>query len=111
MLHSAAQNVSPEAIYAALSALGLGGSDPTIDGKFQGGESRIFKVSFKDHQSLSVRVRHPRQENPQVIIDTVEMETRVFCKLETQGFRWSPRYRGACLSFDNPIRYPFMVLD
>ncbi|KAG8418877.1 hypothetical protein J3459_011933, partial [Metarhizium acridum] len=105
------QILDPEAICAALSDLQLGGSDPFVAGEFQGGESRIFKINFKDHPSLSLRVRHPNQGNQEIIICHVEMETRIFRTLEAKGFSWSPRYRGASLTFDNPIRYPFLVLD
>ena len=31
--------------------------------------------------------------------------------LEAKGFPWSPHYRGSSLTFDNPIEYPFVVLD
>ncbi|OAQ98533.1 hypothetical protein LLEC1_02774 [Akanthomyces lecanii] len=105
------QNLEPSAICAALSGLQLGGNDPFVDGEFQGGECRIFKVSLKGHPSLAVRVSHPVPGSQQDIIDHVDMETRIFRTLEAKGFAWSPRYRGACLTFDNPIHYPFMVLD
>lgn len=39
------------------------------------------------------------------------METRIFRTLEAKGFPWSPHYRGSSLTFDNPIEYPFVVLD
>ena len=106
-----AQNVAPEAICAALCDFQLGGSDPVVDGEFQGGECRIFKVRFQDRPSLSIRVGHPNQGDRQEIIDNVDMETRIFRTLEAKGFSWSPRYRGAILTFDNPIKHPFMVLD
>ncbi|TQV94670.1 Protein kinase-like protein [Cordyceps javanica] len=106
-----AQNLNPEAICAAVSALQLGSSDPFVDGEFRGGECRIFKVSFKEDLSLSVRVNHPADGDQQDIIDHVNMETRFFRSLEAKAFPWSPRYRAASLTFDNPINYPFMVLD
>ncbi|KID62145.1 uncharacterized protein G6M90_00g051620 [Metarhizium brunneum] len=105
------QNLDPKAICAAVSHLQLGGNEAFVAGEFHGGECRIFKVSFKDHPSLSVRVGHSNQENQQGVIANVEMETHIFRTLEAKGFSWSPRYRGASLTFDNPIRYPFMVLD
>ncbi|KAJ3498118.1 hypothetical protein NLG97_g1382 [Lecanicillium saksenae] len=106
-----AQNLSPDAICAALAGLQLGGTDPFVDGESQGGECHIFKASFKDSPSLSVRINHPVHEDQQDTINNVSMETRIFRTLEENGFPWSPRYRAASLTFDNPINYPFMVLD
>lgn len=106
-----AQNLDPEAIRAALCQLQLGGTDPFVDGEFQGGECRIFKVRSKDCPSLSMRVRHPNQGIHQHAIEIVDMEARIFQALEAQGFSWTPRYRGASLTFNNPIKYPFIVLD
>ncbi|OAA39332.1 Protein kinase-like domain protein [Beauveria brongniartii RCEF 3172] len=111
MDQQAAQNLEPAAICAALSDLHLGGSDPFVDGEFQGGECRIFKISFKDRSSLSVRVNHPLHLSQQDVIANVDMDTRIFRTLEEKGFPWSPRYRAASLTFDNPINYPFVVLD
>jgi hypothetical protein len=108
-----AHNLNPQAIYAALSGLQVGGSDPFVDGEFQGGECRIFKVSFKDGSSVSVRVNHPVpvHGDQQDVIDSIKMDTRILRTLEEKGFPWSPRYRAASLTFDNPINYPFIVLD
>lgn len=104
-------DLSPEAIFAALSGLKVGGSDPFVDGEFQGGECRIFKISFKDQSSLSVRVYHPLWKDQQSILGNVHSEMEIFRKLESSGFRWVPRFRAASLTFDNPMLYPFMVLD
>ncbi|KAM3535966.1 hypothetical protein MY4038_000742 [Beauveria bassiana] len=103
--------LEPAAICAAVSGLCVGGIDPFVDGELQGGECRIFKISFKDHPSLSVRVNHPLRESQQDAIANVDMETRIIRTLEEKGFLWSPRYRAASLTFDNPINYPFVVLD
>lgn len=111
MVPHGAQNLNPEAICAAIAGFQLGGSNPFVDGEFQGGECHIFKISFKDHPSVSVRVHHSLHGSQQVAIDNVDMETRIFRTLEAKGFPWSPLYRAASLTFDNPIRYPFMVLD
>ena len=111
MVTQGAQNLNPEAICAALSGLKIGGSDSFVDSEIQGGECRIFKISFKDHPSVSMRVNHPFHGSQQDAVDNVDMETRIFRTLEAKGFPWSPRYRAASLTFDNPINYPFVVLD
>ncbi|KAM3562501.1 hypothetical protein MY1884_001800 [Beauveria asiatica] len=111
MNQQAAQSLEPTAICAALSDLHLGGSDPFVDGEFQGAECRIFKISFKDRPSLSVRVYHRLHLSQQEVIASVDMDTRMLRTLEEKGFPWSPRYRAASLTFDNPINYPFVVLD
>lgn len=39
------------------------------------------------------------------------MERHNFQILEEKGFTWVPHCYGASLTFDNPIKYPFMVLE
>ncbi|CEJ89231.1 hypothetical protein VHEMI05086 [[Torrubiella] hemipterigena] len=39
------------------------------------------------------------------------MERHIFQTLEAKGFTWFSHYRGASLTFDNPIKYPFLVLE
>lgn len=108
----AAPNLSPAAICAAVAELHLG-SAPFVDGTFQGGECRIFKVRFSDTPTtVAVRVRHPEHGDRQdIAISQVGDEARMLQRLEALGFRWSPRCRAASLSFANPVGHPFLVLD
>ncbi|CEJ90163.1 hypothetical protein VHEMI05964 [[Torrubiella] hemipterigena] len=57
------QNLSLEAIYEAFANLGVGSNEPLSVEEFQGANSHIFKVSFKDHPSLSVRIGHLSQSD------------------------------------------------
>lgn len=42
---------------------------------------------------------------------TIEAEWRILKLLEAKGFPWAPKPRGCSLAFDNPLKYPFIVLD
>ncbi|OPB44569.1 hypothetical protein A0O28_0028880 [Trichoderma guizhouense] len=104
-----AQNLEPTNILAAVAELGVGGNGAFLDGEFNGGECRIFKLSFKDQASIAVRVPH-QVDDQDDIIAAVQIEVHILQKLEEKGFHWSPRCRGFNLTFDNPIKYPFIVL-
>ncbi|KAL6837303.1 hypothetical protein V8C40DRAFT_260322 [Trichoderma camerunense] len=68
-----AQNLEPTNILAAVAELGVGGNGAFIDGEFNGGECRIFKLSFKDQASIAVRVPH-QVDDQDDIIATVQIE-------------------------------------
>ncbi|KAF2400119.1 hypothetical protein EJ06DRAFT_530869 [Trichodelitschia bisporula] len=101
---------SPESIIAAVSELGIGGTTPSLDVVFSGGQCQIYKLSFADHESLAVRIPHRVDDNPDSIIYGLYAEWQVVQKLEDKGFRWAPRCRGRSRTFDNPVGYPFLVL-
>ncbi|TFB06017.1 hypothetical protein CCMA1212_001423 [Trichoderma ghanense] len=97
-------------IAAAVSELNLGGNEPFLDGEFSGGECRIFKLSFADHASVAVRVRHASHDiSHDNHIAMVQDEVQIPQKLEERGFPWAPKCLGASLTFDNPIKSPFSV--
>ncbi|KAL6794110.1 hypothetical protein J3E68DRAFT_450769 [Trichoderma sp. SZMC 28012] len=104
-----AQNLEPTSILAAVAELGVGGNGAFIDGEFNGGECRIFKISFNNQTSIAVRVPH-QVDDQDDIIAMVQIEVRILQKLEEKGFCWSPRCCGFSLTFDNPIKYPFIIL-
>ncbi|KAF3063253.1 hypothetical protein CFAM422_010197 [Trichoderma lentiforme] len=104
-----AQNLEPTSILAAVAELGVGGNGAFIDGEFNGGECRIFKISFNGQTSIAVRVPH-QVDDQDDIIAIVQTEVRILQKLDEKGFRWSPRCCGFSLTFDNPIKYPFIIL-
>ncbi|KAK4064393.1 hypothetical protein Trihar35433_7910 [Trichoderma harzianum] len=104
-----AQNLEPTSILAAVAELGVGGNGAFIDGEFNGGECRIFKISFKDQASIAVRVPH-QVDDQDDIIATVQIEVSILQMLQEKGFQWPPRCCGSSLTFDNPIKYPFIVL-
>ncbi|KAI1733646.1 kinase-like domain-containing protein [Xylaria scruposa] len=104
-------NLEPDNILAAVVQLGIGGNVPSVVAEFNGGECRVFKIRFKDEASLAVRVLHPTDDcNHDNTIAAIQTEVRILQTLEEKGFRWAPRYRGASLTFDNPVKHPFIVL-
>ncbi|KAL7804895.1 kinase-like domain-containing protein [Trichoderma aethiopicum] len=110
MAHEAG-NLQVRNIAAAVTELGLGGSSPFLDGEFSGGECRIFKLSFADHASVAVRVRHASHDtNHENHIAMVEDEVETLQQLQAKGFAWAPKCLGASLTFGNLIKSPFSVL-
>ena len=82
-----------------------------MDGEFSGGECRVFKLSFNDEASVAVRVPHPTDDSSHDdTIATVQIEVRILRTLEAKDLLWAPRCRGVSLTFDNPIKHPFIVL-
>lgn len=110
MASQAIPDFEPKNIFAAVSQLGITGDCPTLDGEFDGGECRIFKLSFKGEANVAVRVRHPNSGSSDFAIDLVQKEVRIHDELKAKGFPWAPTCLGASLTFDNPVNYPFVVL-
>jgi hypothetical protein len=101
----------PQNIFAAVSQIGIVGNCPFLNGEFRGGECRVFKLSFKDEASVAIRVLHPNDDSSHNnTIATVQIEVRILKELEAKGFPWAPRCLGASLTFDNPVKHPFVVL-
>ncbi|OAA35198.1 hypothetical protein NOR_08121 [Metarhizium rileyi] len=99
-------------VVAAVTELRIGRNAPFFAGEFIGGECRIFKLGYEDEASVAVRVRHPTDDSSRDdTIAIVKAEIRLVQTLEAKGFRWAPTYRGASLTFENPIEHPFIVLS
>ncbi|CAK7275655.1 hypothetical protein SEPCBS57363_006819, partial [Sporothrix epigloea] len=98
-------------IFAAVSELGIGGPVPSLDAEFNGGQCRVYKLSFQDHESVAVRVplRMTTTERDGIIY-ALRSELQTLQILETTGFPWAPRCRASSLTFDNPLKLPFLVL-
>ncbi|KAL7919521.1 hypothetical protein ACQKWADRAFT_329559 [Trichoderma austrokoningii] len=93
----------PQDILAAVSELGIGGTAPSLDEEFDGGQCRVYKLSFEDQESLAVRLPlHMRASRPDDVLSALRSELQTLQTLETKGFPWAPRCRGSSLTFDNP---------
>lgn len=103
--------MDPENIFAAVSQLGIGGAAPSLDEEFRGGQCRVYKLSFQARESLAVRVPlYISAGSPDEIIGALSTEWTTLQTLEAKGFRWAPRCHGRSLTFDNPVKHPFLVL-
>lgn len=95
----------------AISQLRSDKQIPTLSQYFDGGQCRVFKVTFTDSESWAVRVPlfvcHASQD---AVIQLLESEARILQELESTGFSWAARLRGSSLTFDNAIGYPFIAL-
>jgi aminoglycoside phosphotransferase (APT) family kinase protein len=116
MTSTSPPTIDPSALFAAVSALGIGGTAPSVDAVFSGGEHHTYKLTFKNHESLAVRVPlytgivGSISSTPEDVIDTVRHEMRTLEMLEEKGFKWAPRCLGGSLTFENEIGSPFLVL-
>ncbi|KAJ6786276.1 hypothetical protein PWT90_00816 [Aphanocladium album] len=109
---SLSQNLSDEAILDAVAAFDLGGCCASVAGEFQAGECHVFRVTFSDHPSICLRVMHARARyGDEEAIRQADRDRRVYQRLESSGFAWSSRLVGASLTFDNPVGYPFLLLE
>lgn len=104
------QNFYEEGIPAAVSHLQPGHQVPTVNGHFDAGQCRVFKVDFADGESWAVRVplflRHASRE---FIIYLVEHEADVLEELGKKEFRWVAKLRGHSATFDNAVGHPFIA--
>lgn len=95
----------------AKSHLRNDGQIPTMHQYFDGGQCRVFRVTFMDGESRAIRVplfvRHDSQD---IVIQLLESEARILQEFELKGFSWAARLRGCSLTFDNAIKYPFIAL-
>lgn len=103
--------LEPKNILVAVSQIGIVGHCPFLAGELCGGECRVFKLSFGNEASVAVRVPHPDDNNSHDnTIATLQTEVNILKTLEAKGFLWAPRCLGTSLTFDNPIKHPFIVL-
>ncbi|KAI9695935.1 MAG: hypothetical protein M1820_008347 [Bogoriella megaspora] len=105
------QGFKGENLLAAVSQ-GLDGETPYFNGEHRGGQCHVFKLSFKSRKS-SLAVRVPLYMpvcSPDEKIDALRMEMQSLQTLETKGFQWAPKCYGHSLTFDNPVRHPFIIL-
>ncbi|KAJ0163946.1 hypothetical protein CTA2_2076 [Colletotrichum tanaceti] len=102
-------------VLAAVTQLGLGGLALSLDEQFRGGQCHIYKLSFLDEadsearKSLAVRVPLYMPDGDGMI-SALRTEWQTLLKLQEKGFVWSPEPLGCSLTFDNPVKHPFLVL-
>ncbi|KAI0101847.1 hypothetical protein GGR51DRAFT_550772 [Nemania sp. FL0031] len=96
MVPKVGPDFEPQKLFAAISQLGLGKA-PTLDQKFRGGQCYIFKLSFRDKKSLSVRI---------LLYTSVHNQLNKIPIVKAEA----PKCRRYSLSFNNPIKHPFIAL-
>lgn len=110
------QDVNESNILKAVQQLGIGGSKLSLNDEFRGGQCRVYKISSTDdvnnqlQQSFAVRIplyMPDRQES----INVLQAEWQVLRTLHAKGFTWAPKPIQCSLNFDNPIKFPFLILS
>ncbi|KAM0285964.1 hypothetical protein ACHAQH_001152 [Verticillium albo-atrum] len=78
------------------------------------GQCQIYVVNFTDDDTTTwaIRVYAPMAGSlaRSSVTSIVDNEMTVLKKLETSGFRWSPRLVGGDQSFNNSLGYPYLIL-
>lgn len=102
-------------IPAAVSQLDLGGKPVSLYAQFRGGQCRVYKLSlvsdtsYQNRKSIAVRVPVHMKPGPGVVC-VLQTEWKTLQKLQEKAFTWSPIPLVCSLTFDNPIKHPFLVL-
>lgn len=83
--------------------------------EYVGTKCRIFRFrrlhgDGSTKGDVAVRVNHRVAKPPDAILDTVRYEAMMLQKLGKDGFPWAPRCVAASLTFENAVRYPFVVV-
>lgn len=110
-------SVSAEAILQVADLHGNGQAKPslvhgTADRPFSGKQCVIYAVQYPDGTTCAVRVPIHIQTLPHdAITNQTEQEVSILKFLEECGFIWSPRLLAYDSGFDNPLRYPYMILS
>ncbi|KAF4881025.1 hypothetical protein CGCFRS4_v015968 [Colletotrichum fructicola] len=116
MLPKDEPRLDEESILTAVRQLNLRGTFLSVDGQFRGGQCSVYKLSFlpqgdtQDRKSIAVRVPLHMTDRDG-IVSALRTEWQTLSKLKQQDFRWSPEPLGFSLTFDNPIKHPFLVLS
>lgn len=106
------QTFCPDDLIAAVAPFMVGCHCPRIAGIFESEISRVYQVSYTDHPSVCLRVACGRlDEEDDAVIARTALDAGIYEKLESSGFGWSSRLVGSSLTFDNPINYPFIVVE
>ncbi|KAK1766585.1 kinase-like domain protein [Phialemonium atrogriseum] len=106
----------PEAILDIVKALASDGTKASFlhdtgDRPFSGGQCLVYAVQLG---SIACGVRIPVHYNhlpPSAVAECLALEVSVLRSLEERGFAWSPRVLGFDAGFDNPIKFPYVVLS
>src|SRR6266699_5283384 len=92
-------NFEANSLFAAITQIGINGTEPFLDGECCGGQCHIFKVSFKNEPSVAIRVPlYMNAGSPDAKIEALRAELRNLETLKAKGFRWAPRCRGCNLT-------------
>lgn len=109
-------NFCPENIPIAIQKFRSGNEEPkfmsnTLEEPLSGGQCRIYKLGFSDKTSWAVRIpTNLRFDSEEEVRTLLETEIAVLKWLKQCEFPWSPKLLGYCLTFDNPVGFPFLVL-
>lgn len=78
---------------------------------FSGKQAHVYVVEFPDATQWAIRVPvHASHLRPEGLADIVNSEVSILQKLQTVGFKWSPRLIAFDAGFNNAVRFPYIVL-
>ena len=83
----------------------------TDNAPFSGKQAHVYVVEYPDASQWAIRVPvHASHLGPEGLADTVNGEVSILKKLQTVGFKWSPRLIAFDSGFDNAIRFFYVAL-
>lgn len=78
---------------------------------FSGKQAHVYVVEFPNATQWAIRVPvHASHLGPEGLADIVNSEVSILQKLQTAGFKSSPRLIAFDVGFNNAIRFPYIVL-
>ena len=102
--------MNEQKLFEAIRQVGITSGDFSLLGRMCGGQCQVYQVLCgKGNEKLAIRV--PSRMDEQGMIDALKVEMDNLQVLATKGFQWAPKCYGCSLTFDNPIRLPFLVLE
>lgn len=103
-------------LFEAIRQVGITSEDFSLLGKTRGGQCQVYQVLCvkgnlcgKGNEKLAIRV--PSRMDEQGMIAALKVEMDNLQVVATKGFQWAPKCYGCSLTFDNPIKLPFLVLE
>ncbi|KAM5447690.1 hypothetical protein McanMca71_006028 [Microsporum canis] len=84
----------------------------TLTQPLSGGQCQIYRLGFSDDADWAIRIPiHLSSYSEEEVVSILMTEIKILKHLENCRFPWSPKVIGYDVTFDNPIGFPFLVLN
>ncbi|KAJ6120385.1 hypothetical protein N7523_004665 [Penicillium sp. IBT 18751x] len=112
--------VNPYKVLAIASDLRSSQDEPrfilqTRDYPLRRGFYTVYVLQYPDGSKCAVQLPifmpSSTEEEREAITTTIEKETFTLAYLEDRGFPWSPRPITYSIRFDNPVKFPYILLS
>ncbi|KAM5451766.1 hypothetical protein MaudCBS49596_003594 [Microsporum audouinii] len=84
----------------------------TLTQPLSGGQCQIYRLGFSDDADWAIRIPiHLSSYSEEEVVSILMTEIKILKHLENCRFPWSPKVIGYDVTFDNPVGFPFLVLN